>query len=254
MRAYKAIGPFLFCCTCPLIQSCHLSNGINGDIERITNELIQTRDDIKKANGEWQWRLDQLKNDLGRETNDTARLALNEVNLTAQRTIQAAGAEMRCSAASVKNVAVQSLNNTIERINRRPVPDIEPNVCSFSPSVIDLSADQLRTLAVSGTFFFSTHSPQVTVRSKGGETKMMPADLISKQTDYMMVIKIEEAMQRKIITEDSTALLLSFPMSQSKLVHEVPIQATPQCDDGVRNGSGINRETDIDCGGARCAK
>jgi len=119
---------------------CNLKSTIRDTAQDITNNTVAMLDDaIDKITNEsesWQATLQELAENLTDEAQSTIR---NEVQNLANRTIAAAGSELRCNVDFLGTRVVQALQRIKAEVLKKPIPERNPAICQVFPSAIDMN-------------------------------------------------------------------------------------------------------------------
>ena len=123
--------------------------------EKVVSSLDNAIGSLNATSANYEEILQKLVSELPGEVQSTVT---NEVSNLLNRTVAAAGAEVRCDADFFRIRVQQALQRIKAKFLNQPVPAVEPNLCNVVPLAIDmnLSADRRNKLEFYGYDFDMT--------------------------------------------------------------------------------------------------
>jgi len=183
-----------------------------------------------------------LEAQLARDLNRTALHALDQVKTIERESLVSAGTQARCTIDYVPTTVAVRLRNILPSLLRQPLKNFPAAVvCALVPPSIDLASQSQSILTVSGGYLAKA-SAKAFVLDNQRASQAVPMELINSNSSYELTVDLERLKQRRLLTESSMAVTVSFGAND---LHSVPVQPTPTCSDGIRN----QHESDVDCGG-----
>ena len=176
------------------MTSCDFIKGqiskILGSADDLTEKVVSSLDNaigsLNANSANYQEVLQKLVNDLPGEVQSTVT---NEVSNLLNRTVAAAGAEVRCDADFFRIRVQQALQRIKAKYLNQPLPELEPNLCNVVPLAIDmnLSAERRNKLEFYGYDFDKT---AIQVFLYNGLSKIDVSNKLDQPTHYHMTLNL----------------------------------------------------------------
>lgn len=196
-----------------------LSNTITdtkSDTEALLNDAI---DQISHESSSWQATLQELANKLTDETQSTIR---NEVQNLANRTIAAAGAELRCNVDFLSARVVQGLQRIKANLLGQAPPPRVPAFCSVIPTAVDMNLTPNRRTKIDIVGYDFDNQP-LKLFLLSGTQKIDMTSALNRLTHYHMVINLGSngillnAASNRLVLEYNNQEFSSIPITQPQI-------------------------------------
>lgn len=173
-----------------LFTSCNFINKFFGKADDLVNVVTTTLDNaignLNATSANYQEILQKLITDLPKEVQSTIT---NEVSNLLNRTVAAAGAEVRCDTDFFRIRVQQALLRIKAKYLNQPLPPIEPQLCNVIPLAIDMNLppERRNKLEFYGYDFDVTAIKVVLV---DGTTEIDVTDKLDQPTHYHMTLNL----------------------------------------------------------------
>jgi hypothetical protein len=173
-----------------IVNSCNFIDKIFGKADDLTEKVTSTLDNaigtLNANSANFQEILQKLAADLPAEVQSTIT---NEVTNLLNRTVAAAGAEVRCDADFFRIRVQQALIRIKAKFLNQTVPPLEPQLCNVVPLAIDmgLPANRRNKLEFYGYDFDATAIQVILVN---GTNEINVTDKLDQPTHYHMTLNL----------------------------------------------------------------
>jgi hypothetical protein len=156
----------------------------------ITNQISQQLDksisELSAQSANWQEILNNTIKNLPEETSDLIR---GDINNLLQRTVAAAGSEIRCDADFFRIRVQQGLQHIKNKLLNLPSDPLEPHFCSDVPTAIDMSLDpnSRNKLEFFGYDFDKTKQEVYLV---SGSTSVNVSQFLDQTTHFHLILNL----------------------------------------------------------------
>jgi hypothetical protein len=183
-------------------------------IQQVTASLDFAIGSLNATSSNYQEVLQKLINDLPKEVQSTVT---NEVSNLLNRTVAAAGAEVRCDVDFFRIRVQQALQRIKAEYLKQPLPPVEPQLCNVIPLAIDmnLTADRRNKLEFYG-YDFDVTAIQVLLVNNNGQIDV--SDKLAQPTHYHMVLNL--GSNGVPVSDQSTKLVLRW---NNRDISSIPI-------------------------------
>lgn len=196
--------------------------------EKVTTALDYAIGTLNANSANYKEVLQKLVTDLPKEVQSTVT---NEVSNLMQRTVAAAGAEIRCDADFFRMRVQQDLLRIKARFLNQSLPDLEPQLCNVVPLAIDmnLSAERRNKLEFYGYDFDSAAIQVILVN---GSSRIDVSNKLNKPTHYHMTLNL--GSNGVPVSNNSTQIVLRW---KDRDISSIPVvqAATPVCQTSFEN-------------------
>ena len=154
--------------------------------EKVVSSLDNAIGSLNATSANYEEILQKLVSELPGEVQSTVT---NEVSNLLNRTVAAAGAEVRCDADFFRIRVQQALQRIKAKFLNQPMPAVEPNLCNVIPLAIDmnLSADRRNKLEFYGYDFDMT---AIQVLLYNGASAIDVSNKLDQPTHYHMTLNL----------------------------------------------------------------
>lgn len=191
------------------VIGCGLKRTIQDTAQDLTNNTVAMIDDaideITHESESWQATLQELSDKLTDEAQSTVR---NEVQNLANRTIAAAGSELRCNVDFLGARVVQALQRIKAQLLNKAIPERNPAICQVVPSSIDmnLTPNRRNKVDISGYDFDSQPLKLYLINNANEKTDVTHA--INRVSHYHLVLNL--GSNGALLNEGSSRLVLEY--------------------------------------------
>jgi hypothetical protein len=209
------------------IVGCGLKRTIQDTAQDLTNNTAAMLDDaideITHESESWQATLQELTDKLTDEAQSTIR---TEVQNLANRTIAAAGSEVRCNVDFLGARVVQALQRIKAELLKKPIPERNPAICQVIPSAIDmnLTPNRRNKVDISGYDFDNQPLKLYLISNTNEKTDVTHA--INRLSHYHVVLNL--GSNGVMLNETSSRLVLEYKDSQMSSI-AVTQPVIPDC-------------------------
>lgn len=192
---------------------CGLKQTIQDTAQNITNNTAALIDDaideITHQSDSWQATLQELSEKLTDDAQSTIR---NEVQNLADRTIAAAGSELRCNVDFLGARVVQALQRIKAELLKKPIPERNPAICQVVPSAIDMNLmpNRRNKVDISGYDFDNQPLKLYLIDNTGKKVDFSYA--INRVSHYHLVLNL--GSNGALLNEISSRLVLEYKDNQ----------------------------------------
>lgn len=210
--------PFLVCASGLLLVGsggCDLARGVKGPLQEAVSVIDGGIRTIDENSAQWQTALREVSQGLPDELNASIR---NEAATLAQRSIAAAGEEMRCNVdflAQRARAALVELRQAILR-GREPVP-LPPMFCTVAPGQVEVGLEPARWPTVTFSGYDLDHVDaggrmlQVVLVDEAGATTPVDESLINRNTHYRVTANLANpALRCRLLDPRIRKLAVTF--------------------------------------------
>lgn len=191
------------------ILGCGLKRTIQDTAQDLTNNTAAMLDDaideISHESESWQSTLQELTEKLTDEAQSTIR---NEVQNLANRTIAAAGSELRCNVDFLGARVVQALQRIKAELLKKPIPERSPAICQVIPSSIDMNLMPNRRNKVDISGYDFDNQPLKLYLINNVNEKIDLTYAINRVSHYHLVLNL--GSNGALLNEASSRLVLEY--------------------------------------------
>lgn len=195
------------------IVGCGLKRTIQDTAQDLTNNTAAMIDDaideISHQSESWQSTLQELSDKLTDETQSTIR---TEVQNLANRTIAAAGSEIRCNVDFLGARVIQALQRIKAELLKKPIPERTPAICQVIPTAIDMNLTPNRRNKVDISGYDFDNQPLKLFLITNDNQKIEVTNAINRLSHYHMVLNL--GSNGVLLNENSSRLILEYKDGQ----------------------------------------
>jgi hypothetical protein len=196
-----------------VLVGCGLKRTIQDTAQDLTNNTVAMIDDaideITHESESWQATLQELSEKLTDEAQSTVR---NEVENLANRTIAAAGSELRCNVDFLGARVIQALQRIKAELLKKPIPERNPAICQVVPSAIDMNLTPNRRNKVDISGYDFDNQPIKLYLVTNDNQKVDVTYAINRLSHYHLVLNL--GSNGVLLNENSGRLVLEYKDSQ----------------------------------------
>ena len=210
-----------------VVTGCGLKRTIQDTAQDLTNNTAALLDDaideISHQSESWQSTLQELSDKLTDEAQSTIR---NEVQNLANRTIAAAGSEIRCNVDFLGARVVQALQRIKAELLKKPIPERNPAICQVIPSAIDMNLTPNRRNKIDISGYDFDNQPLKLYLISNTNQKIDVTHAINRLSHYHLVLNL--GSNGVMLDGTSTRLVLEYKNNQMSSI-AVTQPVVPDC-------------------------
>ena len=194
-------------------------------VTNIGNDANQTLDQaINDLNGNAANYADIMQEAINKIDNQEIKNQLENALDAANHIVASSGTEIRCSIQFTADYLIKRLNSIKASILGTPIPEVEPEICNVTPSVIDMNrpVNQRNSIAITGYFMNENfRAYQLYLYNLNGSSQNKTSSL-SVSSDFKLIINLGNNgitlsdQSQKLVLKWKTFVLTEIPIIQAE--------------------------------------